>query len=46
MLEQTILKLESDNKELKERVLRALAEVENMRMRCTAALGKFERRGV
>ncbi len=38
LLEQTVLKLESDNKELKERVLRALAEVENMRMRCPAAL--------
>ena len=33
LLEQTIVKLESDNKDLKERVLRALAEVENMRMR-------------
>ncbi len=32
-LEQTIAKLESDNKDLKERVLRSLAEVENMRMR-------------
>jgi molecular chaperone GrpE (heat shock protein) len=35
LLEQTIIKLEGENKELKERVLRALAEVENMRLRCT-----------
>lgn len=34
LLEQTIIKLEGENKELKERVLRALAEVENMRLRC------------
>ncbi len=33
-LEQAVIKLESDNKDLKDRVLRALAEVENMRMRC------------
>lgn len=41
LLEQTIVKLEGENKDLKERVLRALAEVENMRLRCVPCCSPF-----